>query len=552
MTKYLKNISPNTTNEWRILLNHFNYIKKYTLTDFFISDKNRFSKFNVKHDNIILDFSKNHILDHTIDLLVNLAKACDLQEAINKMFIGNKINCTENRGVLHVLLRSQVDSSFIYNGKNIYRDIKKLLFKMESFTDAILNNSWLGCTNKNITDIVNIGIGGSHIGPRMVVEALKYYKTNLNIHFVSNIDYANIHETLNILNPEQTLFIISSKTFTTEETLTNAKTAKDWFIKHVGNEKYVDKHFIAITAYKENAYNFGIKNNIFQFWDWVGGRFSIWGAIGLTISLAIGFKNFTNFLNGAYNMDHHFKNSEFKKNIPVLLALINIWYINFFRISNHIILPYNYNLRYLPNYLQQLDMESNGKYINRDGLHVNYKTGPIVFGESGTDAQHSFYQSLHQGTNLFTSDFIIGLNSLYHEDSHHIKLFANFIAQTQALAFGQDFKDVIKDNIEIDSVLNDEISHKKCLGNRSSNVIIFNELTPYVLGNIIAMYEHKIFVEGVIWNIFSFDQWGVELGKNISKNIYQLLLKKSISNNNYDASTEALINIFYKKDSFFK
>lgn len=536
----LKNINPSKTNDWVMLKKHANIIKHYTLKKLFKKDINRFNKFSIKFNDIFLDFSKNHIVEDTLLLLCNLAESCCLRQAIKKMFLGNKINKTENRGVLHTLLRNKYINSFVYQKRNIYPEINNLFNKIKNFTNDILRGHWTGYTNKKITDIVNIGIGGSDLGPSMVTEALKYYKTDLNIHFVSNIDYSNIFHVIDSLNPETTLFIVSSKTFTTEETMTNADTAKKWFLKYAVDKKYILKHFIAISTNLEAVKKFGIesKNNIFQFWDWVGGRFSIWGAIGLTISLSIGFKNFTNFLTGAYDMDCHFKTSDFRYNIPVILALINIWYINFFNINVHLILPYNNYLKLLPDYMQQLDMESNGKYIDRNGNFLDYRTGPLIFGGVGTNVQHSFFQYLHQGTSLCTSDFLISLFPLHDFGDHDIKLFSNFLAQTRALAFG---------NTNVNN--NKKFIFNYYSGNKCSNSIIFKKLTPYVLGSIISMYEHKIFTQGVIWNIFSFDQWGVELGKRISKDIFNVL-KNNISNN-FDSSTNGLINIFFRKNSLF-
>lgn len=534
----MKKINPTTTKEWNNLKKDYCSIKNKRLIDFFNEAKkvNRFNEFSLKSNDLFLDFSKNHITGKILNNLIKLAESCELNDAIDKMFAGYKINETENRRVLHTFLRNPKKNNFIIDNKDISKDVNSLFKKIKIFSESIIDGQWRGFTNKKITDIVNIGIGGSYLGPSVVLDSLNFYKTNLNIHFISNIDAANFIKISKNLNPETTLFIISSKTFETDETIVNAKTAKNWIINFFKNKNSISKHFIAISANKKLAETFGInKHNIFEFWDWVGGRYSMWGAIGLTISLGIGFENFVLFLQGAHKIDLHFKNSNFNQNIPVILGLIGIWYINFFNYNNHIIAPYDHYLRNIPNYIQQLDMESNGKYTDRNGnIITTYKTGPIVFGGEGTDIQHSFFQSMHQGTNNFTIDFISSLTSLHGLKNHHDKLFCNFVAQSQALAFG-------------DGQNNTTISRNKftfIVGNRPNNSIVFNKLTPFVLGQIMSMYEHKIFVQGVIWNIFSFDQWGVQLGKKISTNIYKKLQNNIEFQNCYDVSTNGLINMY--------
>ena len=518
----LKNINPTKTKAWGKLLEHYNFIKNLHLKDLKENPPNRKDDFSLQFQELEVDFSNNRISEDTLKLLLDLAEECELKDAIQKYFSGNYINVTENRAVLHTALRDKTTQKIVVDNENIVPEISKTLQKIENFTNKVLAGEWKGYSNKSITDVVNIGIGGSDLGPKMVVEALKYYKTHLNIHFISNIDGDHVQETLKELNPETTLFLIVSKTFTTQETLTNALTIKKWFLES-GQEKDIKKHFVAVSTNLKMVKDFGVADeNIFPMWDWVGGRFSLWSAVGLSISLAVGFKNFNQLLLGAHQMDNHFKNTPFKKNIPVLLALISIWYNNFFKAETEVILPYTEYLKSLAPYLQQAIMESNGKSVDRNGEKVNYQTGNIVWGSTGTNAQHAFIQLLHQGTKLIPADFIGFKKSLYGLTEHHQKLMANFYAQIQALSNGKT-----KEEVHLDMKVSGQFNQIETLlpykvfeGNKPSNVVLFNKLTPQNLGILIAMYEHKIFVQGVIWNIFSYDQFGVELGKEIAHKIY--------------------------------
>ncbi|WP_212113317.1 glucose-6-phosphate isomerase [Candidatus Shikimatogenerans silvanidophilus] len=547
-----KNISPIKTNSWIKLQEHFKEIKNISLKNFFLENKNRFDQFNVQFNKLLFDFSKNRINKKTINILSNLAIECKLEEYIYKMFSGEKINETENRSVLHTALRNFDKNKKIFiNGVNIMEDIYFTIEKMKIFSEKIRNGIWKGYTNKPIKNIVNVGIGGSHIGPMMVVEALKSYSNkNLNIHFISNIDGSSLYYLFNKIDLDTTIFIISSKTFTTEETITNFKSILNFFIKKTKNKKFIKKHFIATTSNKKEAIKFGIpEKNIFLFGDWVGGRYSVWNAVGLSICLYIGFENFYSFLKGAYEIDLHFKNEKIEKNIPILLALIGIWNINFLKINNHLILPYNQSLQYFILYIQQLEMESNGKSVNRNGIKINYSTCPIIWGGLGNDSQHSFYQFLYQGTISSSFDFIIYIKDKYKELENHNKiLFSNFLSQTRSLAFGNQKEEIIQEliiELKKKKYVNFLFPHKIIKGNKPSNSIILEELSPITLGNLMAIYEHKIFVQSIIWNIFAFDQWGVELGKKNSKKILLDLYKKN-EINCYDSSTNNLIN-FYKK-----
>jgi len=518
----LKNINPTTTEAWGKLLEQYKIEKNLHLRDLKESQPNRKNNFSLKFQDLEVDFSNNRFTENTLNLLLELARETHLDDAIAKYFSGDKINVTENRAVLHTALRDKTNQKIEVDNENIVPEISKTLQNIEIFTNKVLSGEWKGFTGKSITDVVNIGIGGSDLGPQMVVESLKYYKSPLNIHFVSNIDGDHVQETLKELNPETTLFLIVSKTFTTQETLTNALTIKKWFLKS-GNEIDIEKHFVAVSTNLKMVKDFGVaEDNIFPMWDWVGGRFSLWSAVGLSISLAVGFDNFNQLLSGAHQMDTHFKNTPFDKNIPVVLALISIWYNNFFETETEVILPYTEYLKSLAPYLQQAIMESNGKSVDRNGNKVDYQTGNIIWGSTGTNAQHAFIQLLHQGTKLIPADFIGFKESLYGLVEHHQKLMANFYAQIQALSDGKTKEEVhldMKVNGQFDQI-ESLLPYKVFEGNKPSNTILFNKLTPQNLGILIAMYEHKIFVQGVIWNIYSYDQFGVELGKELANKIY--------------------------------
>ncbi len=521
--------------------------EKNDLRALFAADPARFEKFSITFEDILLDYSKNRITAETKALLVQLAKECGLEEAMAAMFSGERINVTENRPVLHTALRNQSDQPVYVDGKDVMPDVKRVLAQMKAFTEKIISGEWKGYTGKEITDVVNIGIGGSDLGPVMVTEALKAYKTRLNVHFVSNVDGTHIAETLKAVDPETTLFLIASKTFTTQETMANAHTAKDWFLAIGALQEDVAKHFAALSTNTEAVRAFGIDTqNMFEFWDWVGGRYSLWSAIGLSISLAIGFDNFEELLKGAYDADVHFKETPFESNIPVILALLGVWYNNFFQAESHAILPYDQYLHRFAAYFQQGDMESNGKYVDRNGQQVDYQTGPIIWGEPGTNGQHAFYQLIHQGTKLIPCDFIAPANSLNPIGNHHQLLLSNFFAQTEALMNGKteeevvaEFKKAGKSDQEIEALK----AYKVFEGNRPTNSILFKIMTPRTLGRLIAFYEHKIFVQGVIWNIYSFDQWGVELGKQLAN---QILPELSDANTvtSHDSSTNGLINAY--------
>ncbi|WP_343154226.1 glucose-6-phosphate isomerase [Buchnera aphidicola (Aphis aurantii)] len=539
------------TRSWDILKNHFNTVKNMHLKDLFLHDSHRFQKFSICFQNeMLVDFSKNRITEDTLKYLLNLAKEMDVKKAVKLMFCGEKINKTENRPVLHIALRNKKNSPIFVDNYNVMLGVNHVLKKMKKFSELVITGKWKGYTGKSITDIVNIGIGGSDLGPYMVTEALRPYKNHLNIHFVSNIDGTHLTEVLKKVNPETTLFLIASKTFTTEETITNAYSAKIWFLKSSKKNSSLDKHFFALSANIKNALNFGINiKNIFQFWNWVGGRFSLWSSAGLSIILSIGFDNFKKFLNGAHAMDDHFYTSEYEKNIPIILALISIWYTNFFGSETEAIFPYDQYMHRFSAYFQQSNMESNGKSIDKQGENILYETGPIIWGEPGTNGQHAFFQLIHQGTKLIPSDFIAPVISHNNLHNHHIKLISNFLAQTRALAFGtseKSFGEVNKKNLK--NKLDKSFLFKQCKGNQPTNSILIRKITPYNLGMLIALYEHKIFVQGHLLNIFSFDQWGVELGKNLAKNIYENF--SHIENNkHFDSSTLGLIH-FYK--SFYK
>lgn len=543
----LNTINPTTTNAWNALEQHFQTIQHTSIKELFAQNVNRFEEFSIQYPSLLVDYSKNRINAETIQLLVDLAKEMDVDAAIQQMFEGDVINVTEKRAVLHTALRNRSNEEVLVDGKNVMPEINEVLDQMKSFSEKVISGEWKGFSGKEITDVVNIGIGGSDLGPVMVTEALKHYKTRLNIHFVSNIDGTHLAETFKAINPETTLFIVASKTFTTQETMTNAFSAKEWFLNSDAQEADVAKHFVALSTNAEGVANFGIDTaNMFQFWDWVGGRYSLWSAIGLSIALAVGFDNFEELLEGAHEMDVHFKTETLDQNIPVVLALLGIWYNNFFGADSVALLPYEQYLSRFAAYFQQGDMESNGKYVGRDGKKVDYETGPIIWGEPGTNGQHAFYQLIHQGTKLIPADFIAGANSLNVLGDHHAKLLSNFFAQTEALAFGKDEETVVaelekagKSKEEIDFLT----AFKIFEGNRPTNSILYEVLTPKVLGNLIAMYEHKIFVQGVIWNIFSFDQWGVELGKQLA-NVILPELENDEQVTSHDDSTNGLINAY--------
>ena len=542
----MKNINPTQTAAWQALQKHFDEMKDVTIADLFAKDGDRFSKFSATFDDqMLVDYSKNRITEETLAKLQDLAKECDLAGAIKSMFSGEKINRTENRAVLHVALRNRSNTPILVDGKDVMPEVNAVLEKMKTFSEAIISGEWKGYTGKAITDVVNIGIGGSDLGPYMVTEALRPYKNHLNMHFVSNVDGTHIAEVLKKVNPETTLFLVASKTFTTQETMTNAHSARDWFLKAAGDEKHVAKHFAALSTNAKAVGEFGIDTaNMFEFWDWVGGRYSLWSAIGLSIVLSIGFDNFVELLSGAHAMDKHFSTTPAEKNLPVLLALIGIWYNNFFGAETEAILPYDQYMHRFAAYFQQGNMESNGKYVDRNGNVVDYQTGPIIWGEPGTNGQHAFYQLIHQGTKMVPCDFIAPAITHNPLSDHHQKLLSNFFAQTEALAFGksrevveQEYRDQGKDPATLDYV----VPFKVFEGNRPTNSILLREITPFSLGALIALYEHKIFTQGVILNIFTFDQWGVELGKQLANRILpELKDDKEISS--HDSATNGLIN----------
>ncbi|EFL4496043.1 glucose-6-phosphate isomerase [Escherichia fergusonii] len=542
----MKNINPTQTAAWQALQKHFDEMKDVTIADLFAKDGDRFSKFSATFDDqMLVDYSKNRITEETLAKLQDLAKECDLAGAIKSMFSGEKINRTENRAVLHVALRNRSNTPILVDGKDVMPEVNAVLEKMKTFSEAIISGEWKGYTGKAITDVVNIGIGGSDLGPYMVTEALRPYKNHLNMHFVSNVDGTHIAEVLKKVNPETTLFLVASKTFTTQETMTNAHSARDWFLKAAGDEQHVAKHFAALSTNAKAVGEFGIDTaNMFEFWDWVGGRYSLWSAIGLSIVLSIGFDNFVELLSGAHAMDKHFSTTPAEKNLPVQLALIGIWYNNFFGAETEAILPYDQYMHRFAAYFQQGNMESNGKYVDRNGNVVDYQTGPIIWGEPGTNGQHAFYQLIHQGTKMVPCDFIAPAITHNPLSDHHQKLLSNFFAQTEALAFGksrevveQEYRDQGKDPATLDYV----VPFKVFEGNRPTNSILLREITPFSLGALIALYEHKIFTQGVILNIFTFDQWGVELGKQLANRILpELKDDKEISS--HDSSTNGLIN----------
>ncbi|WP_020530594.1 glucose-6-phosphate isomerase [Flexithrix dorotheae] len=544
----LPKINPTLTHAWKELTVDHEVLKRANIKNLFENDPERFKKYSLKFEDILVDFSKNILDESVFEHLLELAGEIRLIEAIEKMFSGDKINMTEDRAVLHVALRNRSNTPILVEGKDVMPEVNAVLDQMESFSNKIISGEWKGYTGKPITDIVNIGIGGSDLGPVMVTEALKpYWKPNMNVHFVSNVDGTHIAETLKKVNPETTLFMIASKTFTTQETMTNAHSARDWFLNAAGDKEHVKKHFVALSTNKKGVEDFGIDpQNMFVFWDWVGGRYSLWSAIGLSISCTIGFENFSALLEGAHAMDNHFKNESFEKNIPVILALLGVWYGNFFDAETEAILPYDQYMHRFAAYFQQGNMESNGKYVDRTGEKVDYNTGPVIWGEPGTNGQHAFYQLIHQGTRIIPCDFLAPAISHNPLSDHHPKLLSNFFAQTEALMKGKTKAEVVEE-LEKSGASKEDIEKitpfKIFEGNRPTNSILFKKLDPRTLGALIAMYEHKIFVQGVIWNILSFDQWGVELGKQLAKKILpELGGDEDISS--HDSSTNGLINAY--------
>jgi glucose-6-phosphate isomerase len=543
-------INPTTTTAWQALEQHAEQMKQVHMKSLFQQDKNRFDKFKFQLDDILVDVSKNIITEATKDLLIQLANECKLKDAINAMFEGDFINETEGRSVLHVALRNFSDQPVYAAGKDVMGDVRRVFAQMKAFCAKIHSGEWKGYTGKKIRYIVNIGIGGSDLGPFMVTEALKPYKVEgIETYFVSNVDATHIAETLKKINAEETLFLVASKTFTTQETMTNAHTAREWFLQTAIDEAHIAKHFAALSTNEKEVTKFGIdKANMFEFWDWVGGRYSLWSAIGLSIALTIGYDNFEHLLKGAHTVDKHFQNTSFDENIPILLALIGIWYVNFFGAQSEAILPYDQYLHRFAAYFQQGNMESNGKSVDRNGEEVTYATGPIIWGEPGTNGQHAFYQLIHQGTLMIPCDFIAPAQSHNPISDHHQKLLSNFFAQTEALMNGKTEEEVEMELLQQGKSV-DEIAKlapfKIFAGNKPTNSILVNKITPYSLGELIAMYEHKIFVQGVIWNIFSFDQWGVELGKQLANKILPEL-KDEETITTHDSSTNGLINMFKK------
>ena len=541
----LRNTNPTTTIAWQKLQNHFQEMQNASMKKMFSEDKTRASQFHLHWNDFVVDYSKNIVNQETMNLLLELANEVQLKDAIAKYFEGDVINQTENRAVLHTALRANSTSKIAVDGENVIPEIFQVKEKIKKFTNEVVNGDRKGFTGKSFTDIVNIGIGGSDLGPAMAVEALQFYKNHLNIHFVSNVDGDHVNEIIKKLNPETTLFVVASKTFTTQETLTNSQTIKKWFLESAKQED-VAKHFVAVSTNIQKVTEFGINpDNVFPMWDWVGGRFSLWSAVGLSVSLAVGFDNYDALLTGANEMDEHFKTADFDKNIPVTLALLSIWYNNFFGAESEALIPYTQYLQKLAPYLQQGTMESNGKSVGRDGKPVNYQTGTIIWGEPGTNSQHAFFQLIHQGTKLIPSDFIGFVKPLYGNEDHHDKLMSNFFAQTEALMNGKTAEQV---QAEFDKQgLSAEqakflLPFKVFNGNKPTNTILIQKLTPKSLGSLIALYEHKIFVQGIIWNIFSYDQWGVELGKQLANSILDEINSKKV--NSHDSSTTFLLNHF--------
>ncbi|TAM98213.1 MAG: glucose-6-phosphate isomerase [Chitinophagaceae bacterium] len=543
-------INPTETKTWRQLKGQADWMTGAHVRKLFAQDAQRFEKFHLQLEDILFDYSKNIITEETIELLLDLANECHVKEAIEAMFGGEHINQTEDRAVLHVALRNVSNDPIYDQGKDVMPEVNAVLDKMKSFSQKIHSGEWKGYTGKKIKYIVNIGIGGSDLGPVMATEALKFYwKPDIHPYFVSNVDGTQMVETLKLINPEETLFLIASKTFTTQETMTNAHTARDWFLKEAKDEAYIKKHFVALSTNEKDVVKFGIDPaNMFEFWDWVGGRYSLWSAIGLSIVLSIGYENFHQMLAGAHAVDQHFRNTDFPKNIPVMMALIGLWYRNFFGTETEAILPYDQYMHRFAAYFQQGNMESNGKHVDRNGDPVHWQTGPVVWGEPGTNGQHAFYQLIHQGTPVIPCDFIAPAISHNPIGEHHAILLSNFFAQTEALMNGKTEEEV-REEMEKAGKTEEEIQrvlpYRVFTGNKPTNSFLLKEITPYTLGSLIALYEHKIFVQGVIWNIFSFDQWGVELGKQLAKNILPQL-QDNAEVTTHDSSTNGLINAYKK------
>lgn len=535
---------------WDKLCAHQKTIVPLHMRDLFAKDAKRFSKYSIQFTDLLFDYSKHRITDETLPLLFQLAREAKIESARDKMFAGEKINITENRAVLHTALRNRANTPVLVDGKDVMPEVNAVLAQMRTFTEKVRSGEWKGYSGQRITDIVNIGIGGSDLGPVMACEALRPYASpDLNVHFVSNIDGAHLMRSLEKCKPESTLFIVASKTFTTQETMTNATSARTWFLNAAKDTAHVAKHFVALSTNAKAVAAFGIDTaNMFAFWDWVGGRYSLWSAIGLSIALYVGMDNFEAMLTGGHEMDNHFKTAPLEQNMPVILALIGVWYNNFFHVDTNAILPYDQGMARFPAYMQQADMESNGKFICRDGTRVQYKTGPVIWGEAGTNGQHAFYQLIHQGTQIVPADFLMPVHSHYavgeNGHAHHKILLANFLAQTQSLMLG---KTKAEARVELEKqgmsgqALEELLPHKVFEGNRPTTSILFDKLTPNTLGKLIALYEHKIFVQGMMWDINSFDQWGVEYGKQIAQQILPQLTNDEIVSN-YDSSTNGLIN----------
>jgi len=543
----LPKIDPTTTPAWKSLQAHYQLMQKVHIRQLFEADPGRFERFSLQFEELLVDFSKNILTEETLALLLELAAACELPRAIEQMFAGEKINETEKRAVFHVALRNRSGRPMRVEGKDVMPQVNAVLEKMRRFSAQLLSGEWKGFTGRRITHIVNIGIGGSDLGPVMVTEALKPYWKDIEVRFVSNVDGTHIAETLKDLQQETTLFMVASKTFTTQETMTNAHTAREWFLRAAGDEQHIKNHFVAISTNRKGVEAFGIDpQNMFEFWDWVGGRYSLWSAVGLSIACTIGFEHFVELLEGAHAMDEHFRTAPPAQNIPIVLALIGIWYNNFFGAETEAILPYDQYMHRFPAYFQQGNMESNGKYVDRSGKPVSYQTGPIIWGEPGTNGQHAFFQLIHQGTKLIPCDFLAPAISHNPIGDHHLKLLANFFAQTEALMKGKNRQEV-EAELRAQGMSEAEVDwltpFKIFPGNKPTNTLLFKQLTPRCLGSLIALYEHKIFVQGVIWNIFSFDQWGVELGKQLAKKILPEL-ETEAPVKTHDASTNGLIGAF--------
>ncbi|MCB2425899.1 glucose-6-phosphate isomerase [Methylophaga pinxianii] len=542
-------MTPLNIAEWQSLDRHYSDIKYLSMREQFVLDSGRFERFSLRSGDLLLDYSKNRITQETVDKLIALAEAVDMQSWIERMFTGEQINHTEGRAVLHTALRNRANTPVMVDGQDVMPQVNAVLEKMAAFCEQVHSGKWVGFSGKKITDIVNIGIGGSDLGPAMICDALEPYGIDgIEAHFVSNVDGTDLSTTLEKLNPETTLFIVASKTFTTQETITNAQSARNWFLK-VATQADVAKHFVAVSTNAKEVAKFGIDTaNMFEIWDWVGGRYSLWSAIGLPIALYVGMDNFIRLLEGGHEMDNHFRSTPLAENIPVIMGMLGIWYINFFNAQTHAIVPYDHSLARFPNHMQQLDMESNGKFINRQGARISYKTGPVIWGTPGTNGQHAYFQLIHQGTQLIPVDFVLPVNSHYPECDHQSILLANGLAQSEALMKGKSAEEVreelIKEGYE-GKALDALLPHKVFPGNRPSNVLLFPKLTPEMLGQLVALYEHKVFVQGVIWNINSFDQWGVELGKQLAKAILPDL-QGNADISVHDSSTTELIKMIRK------